>query len=172
MEEGLWRKGSTQFGKTMMCPGMGASEDRSCRVFRQCSEGSEAVPLKVVEPATLQGWTRGYLAHGGNCVQSSTLSISTWLDEGSKMLLCSHNGFKGVKASDQKHGLNMSWPWGRGPCSPGLGMVSWGGQNPPPHPAADRGCDTKCLWGVPPNQPAKLDVSFSQLICHAFPLQC
>lgn len=150
MEEGLWRKGSTQFGKTVMCSRMGASEDRSCSVFWQRSEGSEAVPPNAVEIATLQGRTRGCLACGGNCVQSSTLSISTWLDEGSKMLLCSHNRFMGVTASDQKHGLNVSWPRGRGPCSPGLGMVSWGGQDLPPRPAADRGCDAKCLWGVPP----------------------
>lgn len=69
MEEGLWRKGSTQFGKTMS-PGMGVSEDRSCSVFWQCSEGSEAVPLKAVEIATLQGWTWARLARGGNCVQT------------------------------------------------------------------------------------------------------
>lgn len=109
--EAKWRKdfgsGSTQFRKTM-CPGVGSSEDRSCSVFWQCCEGLEAVPPKAVEIATLQGWTRGCLLHGGNCVQSSTLSISTWLDEGSKMLFCSHNRFKGGKASDQKHGLSMS----------------------------------------------------------------
>lgn len=78
-----------------------------------------------MEIATLQGWTWGSLACGGNGVQSST--ISTWLDEGSKMLLPSHNQFKSVTARDQKHGLNMSWPHGRGPCFPGLGMVSWAG---------------------------------------------
>jgi len=90
VEKGLQRKGRTQFRKST-CSGMGASEDRNCSVFWQCSEGSEAVPQKAVEIATLQGRTRGCLAWSGNCVQSSTLSISTWLDEGSNMLLCSYN---------------------------------------------------------------------------------